>query len=327
MKNAALVLFFACALAVVFYAGFRSGEKIPAPVINEVTVNVAREEKTAGTARREPRKPEVEAVPIPVGWPVPEEKESPPAANGTPGTGGAIEEPVPERRAAPEEAPLPAVQTAMGPLELVYPKPMFVGTPAPIRSRNLRPPNKDGGTVTVPAGTKLLSRGRPVAASDPAPLIGELRQITDGDKSAEEGSYIELAGGLQWVQIDLKEVRRIYAVALWHYHLQARAYQDVIVMISNDPEFKSGVLPVQRDVYTGAFFSDQLKQRVGAMLFNNDDDNSAGWSKGSDEMYVDDYRGLVVSGWGIPARYVRLYSNGNTANGMNHYVEVEVYGL
>jgi len=29
---------------------------------------------------------------------------------------------------------------------------------------------------------------------------------------------------------------------------------------------------------------------------------------------------------GIKARYVRLYSNGNTSNDLNHYIEVEVYG-
>ena len=29
---------------------------------------------------------------------------------------------------------------------------------------------------------------------------------------------------------------------------------------------------------------------------------------------------------GIKARYVRFYSGGNTANDMNHYVEVEIYG-
>ena len=30
---------------------------------------------------------------------------------------------------------------------------------------------------------------------------------------------------------------------------------------------------------------------------------------------------------GAKGRYVRLYSNGNTTNDLNHYVEVEVYGL
>jgi hypothetical protein len=29
---------------------------------------------------------------------------------------------------------------------------------------------------------------------------------------------------------------------------------------------------------------------------------------------------------GVQGRYVRLYSRGNTANDLNHYVEVEIYG-
>jgi hypothetical protein len=28
----------------------------------------------------------------------------------------------------------------------------------------------------------------------------------------------------------------------------------------------------------------------------------------------------------VPARYVRLYSQGNTSDELNHYIEVEVYG-
>ena len=35
---------------------------------------------------------------------------------------------------------------------------------------------------------------------------------------------------------------------------------------------------------------------------------------------------LLIDPKGIKGRYVRLYSNGNTANDLNHYVEVEVYG-
>jgi len=29
---------------------------------------------------------------------------------------------------------------------------------------------------------------------------------------------------------------------------------------------------------------------------------------------------------GVKGRYVRLYSQGNTSNDMNHYIEVEVFG-
>ena len=34
----------------------------------------------------------------------------------------------------------------------------------------------------------------------------------------------------------------------------------------------------------------------------------------------------MVDAKGVSARYVRLYSNGNTSDELNHYTEVEVYG-
>ena len=36
--------------------------------------------------------------------------------------------------------------------------------------------------------------------------------------------------------------------------------------------------------------------------------------------------GKLVDAKGSRARYVRLYSKGNNANELNHYVEVEVFG-
>ena len=36
---------------------------------------------------------------------------------------------------------------------------------------------------------------------------------------------------------------------------------------------------------------------------------------------------VTAQGEPVKARYVRLYSKGNTSNDMNHYVEVEVLGL
>ncbi len=42
--------------------------------------------------------------------------------------------------------------------------------------------------------------------------------------------------------------------------------------------------------------------------------------------FVDDRFGKVINGQGTKGRYIRLYSNGNTSNDMNHYIEAEVYG-
>ncbi len=61
-------------------------------------------------------------------------------------------------------------------------------------------------------------------------------------------------------------------------------------------------------------------------LFNNDHDNSAGVGAGKDLHYVETSEGRLVDAKGVQARYVRLYSNGNTNNDLNHYIEVEVYG-
>jgi hypothetical protein len=191
------------------------------------------------------------------------------------------------------------------PLKIDLPKPLFVGTPRPIKVSNLEPEQAaNAGPLMVPAGTALLSLNKPVSSSDTSPVIGELTCVTDGDKSGDEGSYVELGPGVQWVQIDLGAASRIAAVAIWHFHAQARVYHGVVVQASNDPLFKTGV----------------------TTLFNNDDTNSDGLGKGADYAYVETYKGRVIDAKGVTARYVRLYSNGNTSDELNHYTEVEVYG-
>lgn len=192
------------------------------------------------------------------------------------------------------------------PLKLDLPKPLFVGTPRPIKLANLeqsrvgRRPD-----LMVPAGTVLLSKGKPVTGSDPLPVIGDLPYLTDGDKSGEEGTYVEFGPGVQWVQIDLEQEAKLEALAVWHFHSQARAYHDVVVQVSNDPEFKTGV----------------------TTLFNNDDNDSAGLGAGTDQAYIETYEGKLIEAKGVAARYVRCYSNGNTSDELNHYTEVEIYGL
>ena len=191
-------------------------------------------------------------------------------------------------------------------LKIQLPKPMFVGTPKNIRTPNLETvTGRPRGPFMVPAGTVLLSAGKPVTSSDKEPVIGEIGFVTDGKKSGEDGYYVELGPMLQWVQIDLGKSQEIMAIVAWHYHSQARVYRDVIVQVSNDKDFVSGVTTV----------------------FNNDHDNTAGLGAGKDKEYIETYDGKLFDAKGVKARYVRLYSGGNTSNDMNHYVEVEVYGL
>ncbi len=190
-------------------------------------------------------------------------------------------------------------------LEVEYPEAQFQGTPVPVQLPNLERPGTPPAEVMIPEDAVNLALNKPVTSSDDFPIIGELEQITNGIKAGDEGSYVELMPGKQWVQIDLEQEAEIYAVVVWHFHSQARAYHDVIVQISNDPEFQTGVTTV----------------------FNNDHDNSSGMGVGTDPAYIETNHGRIIEAERTVGRYVRLYSNGNTANDMNHYVEVEVHGI
>ncbi len=190
------------------------------------------------------------------------------------------------------------------PLKLEVPRSQLTGTPVPIKIENLEPkaPNPE---PDVPEDVKNIAKGKKVTSSDDFPLIGELECVTDGDKEAAEGSYVEIQNGFQWIQIDLEKVSEIFAVAVWHYHSQERAYKDVIVQVSDDPAFI-------KDVKT---------------IFNNDHDNSAKKGAGQNKAYIETNLGkLMVVNPPVKGRYIRLYSNGNTSNDMNHYIEVEVFG-
>jgi hypothetical protein len=198
-----------------------------------------------------------------------------------------------------------AAQQATEELKLKLPKPMFIGTPTNIKSPNLEPvTGKSRGPFMVPAGTKLLSLKRPVTASDSAPVIGELDMINDGEKEGGDGYFIELGPSKQWVQIDLGASYALHAILAWHYHSQARVYRDVIVQVSDNKDFLKGVQTV----------------------FNNDHDNSSGLGVGKDKEYIEVAEGRLFDPKGVKGRYVRMYSNGNTTNDLNHYVEIEVYG-
>ncbi len=201
--------------------------------------------------------------------------------------------------------PALAAAAEMVPLVTELPKPMFVGTPKPIELPNLeKPSNVKRADFLVPAGTTNLALGKTVTSSDTFPVIGDLEYITDGDKNASDGYFVELGPDLQWVQIDLEAPATIHAVIVWHYHLAARAYHDVVVQVADDEAFTKNVRTV----------------------FNNDHDNSAGFGVGRDPAYVENYEGRLIPVKAEKARHVRLYSRGNTSDGMNHYVEVEVFG-
>jgi len=164
----------------------------------------------------------------------------------------------------------------------------------------------------VPPGTSNIALDMPVTSNDPEPMIGELTYVTDGEKQGGDGYYVELwaqwNGNPQahvptWVQIDLQDESAIYAVLVWR-RAQTNVYHDVVVQISNDPDFVEGVVTV----------------------FNNDHDNSTGLGFGRDKAYVETYQGKLIDCKGFTGRYVRLYSRGSIRDEGNHYTEVEVHG-
>ncbi len=196
-------------------------------------------------------------------------------------------------------------RSGLVPLEIELPQAMHGGTEEPIRVPNLR--KLDMGArppFLVPPGITNVALGRGVSASDEEPIIGEIEYITDGDKEAADGSYVELGPFLQNVTIDLESPHEVFAVLVWHYHSMARVYLDVVVQTADDRDFTTNV----------------------KTLFNNDIDNSAGLGIGTYMNYVETFKGELIDAKGVTARYVRLYSNGNSANDLNHYIEVEVYG-
>jgi len=196
-------------------------------------------------------------------------------------------------------------KSGWAPIDIKLPKAVFIGTPQDTRVPNLEKPlGKERPPFLAPEGTKNVAFGKPITSSDMEPIIGELSYITDGDKEAADGSYVELGPLQQYVTIDLGRMYNIYAIVVWHHHMQAQVYFDVVVQVADDIDFVMNVRTV----------------------FNNDIDNSAGFGIGKDMHYTETNEGKLIDAKGVKARYVRLYSNGNTSDDLNRYTEVEVYG-
>jgi hypothetical protein len=198
-------------------------------------------------------------------------------------------------------------EEAKVPLKTEIPQEVLAGTPPDallFLFPHLEKPLDKPPQLLVPPGTVNLAGKKKVTASDSLPVLGELKFLTDLDKEGTEQSYVELGPMQQWVQVDLEKPSIIYAVYLWHYFREARSYHDVIIQVSDDPEFKTKVQTV----------------------YNNDQDNSSKMGVGKDRPYIETNLGRLIDAKGVKGRYVRLYSRGNTANDLNHYVEVEIFG-
>ncbi len=192
------------------------------------------------------------------------------------------------------------------PLKTEMPEEVLAGTPPDVLAMlfpGLEMP-KEQPKLMVPKGTTNLAEGKKVTSSDANPVLGKLSLVTDGKKEGAEDGFVELAPGLQWVQIDLEKPSELYAIYLWHFFREARSYNDVIVQVADDAEFTKNV----------------------KTIYNNDQDNSAKKGVGKARPYIETNFGRLIEVKGVQGRFVRLYSSGNTANDLNHYVEVEIFG-
>ena len=192
------------------------------------------------------------------------------------------------------------------PLVLNLPLHTLKGTPEDLPSGpNVEPLSDVAPTpVQVPKGVVNVAAGKTVTSSV-APYLGELVRITDGKKEPVDDDAVEFKKGTHWVQVDLGQSFAIHAVAMWHDHRYVQAMHDVILQVSDDPEFKSGV----------------------TTLYNNDTDNSSGLGVGTDREYFELQFGRVVAAKGIKARYVRGFTRGSNQSSLNCWQEIEVYAL
>jgi hypothetical protein len=199
-------------------------------------------------------------------------------------------------------------EEARVPLKTDLPQEVLAGTPPEVLALLFpgleKLPEGKPPEFLVPQGTLNLALKKRVTSSDDNPILGKTEFVTDGNKEGSEQSFVEFAPGKQWVQIDLQKPAEIHAVYVWHYFREARSYHDVIVQVADDAEFTKNV----------------------RTIYNCDQDGSLGLGVGKATPFIDTYLGKLIDAKGVKARFVRLYSNGNTANDLNHYVEVEVFG-
>ncbi|MFD2332980.1 discoidin domain-containing protein [Cohnella sp. GCM10020058] len=128
-------------------------------------------------------------------------------------------------------------------------------------------------------------------------------RLTDGSTAAFSNMDDT---GPQWVKIDLGRSYELDKINLLHYYTatDVRTYHDVIVQLSNDSTFATKTT-----------------------VFNNDANNSAAQGTGTDAEYAETATGKDITFAKTNARYIRLWSNGNSKYDTQHYTEVQAWGV
>ncbi|CAI6049875.1 discoidin domain-containing protein [Cohnella sp. JJ-181] len=133
--------------------------------------------------------------------------------------------------------------------------------------------------------------------------LANAARLTDGSTSA----YASMSDtGARWVQIDLGQSYELDKINVLHYYNASdiRTYRDVIVQLSNSSTFATKTT-----------------------VFNNDGNNSAGQGTGTDAEYAETAAGKNITFAKTNARYIRLWTNGNSLNGSHDYTEVQAWGV
>lgn len=199
-----------------------------------------------------------------------------------------------------------AAQIETEPLILKLPAPTLKGTPEDLpEGPGIEPlSGKPRPVYLIAKGSKNVAVGKLVTASSTS-FTGDLAQLTDGLKEAYDRDVLEMKRGTQWVQIDLGRVCAVQAIVLWHDHRYIQVRHDVVIQMSNDPEFKEAVITI----------------------FNNDQDNSSGLGEGAEREYFETSEGKIVNAKGAAGRYIRCHGRGSSLGALNCWQEIEVYAL
>ena len=173
----------------------------------------------------------------------------------------------------------------------------------------LKPYPQKAQTMRVPEGTLNLAKGKKVSSNAEVIPVGGLTRLTDGNKARQAGAYTELhRNGPLYIQVDLEQVATIHGVWLWRKWGEKRdavIFKDTVVQLSEDPDFKKGVVT----------------------LFNSDFDESLGLGRGRGALYFETQYGRLFECTHIKGRYVRIYSGGVIPERIgNSFVEIEVFG-
>ena len=193
-------------------------------------------------------------------------------------------------------------------------------------------PPIEAPTLKLPSGSTNLAFRRPITTNFPAPIVGRLDMITDGNKGVvtypdgrlryidADNCYVEfspsipsVAGeestelGPRFVQFDFQESTCFDAIWIWAGYREHGydVVRKLVVQISQDPNFATNTTTV----------------------FNCDTDNSLGFGLGQDRPFASSRFGKLIPIKATLGRFVRIWCNGSVMIPWEtRLVEIEIYG-